>query len=358
MGTRGNSMSLRYRMFRILRFVAIFGVAVAGFYAAPVRDRCRPRLVVAENELTFGASEPSKAATKTVEIRNDGDRTLRVFSVTTTCGCTRASLEKRILAPGEKAPVTVSLDGERGALSAFVIIRSNDPIEPLQSIHVKSPIKNKIYADPSGLTFFGGGRDPLPQTKRVLLRFTDYDTFRQHSRVTTQIDSNWLSVSATRDEANGRYELNITLPAGVPRGVMKSSLRISDTRGSFHLTVPIETFVESRYWKQRSALVVGPPEAGESEWRQSFILQRLAHVQSARIRFDPTLGKIVRGEYSDVANNASARIEVRANRPAKIGPRDGPRLPDELDGHVFIETQGEPGAGSEVFALPVMLLLR
>jgi hypothetical protein len=93
-----------------------------------------PRLaVVADYDL--GTVAKGETATAEIPVRNDGSAPLVVEAVSTSCGCTEATLSSMNIAAGEQVTLHVSYDSgmhesDEGEMERFVFIVSNDPVQP------------------------------------------------------------------------------------------------------------------------------------------------------------------------------------------------------------------------------------
>lgn len=81
-------------------------------------------------------------------VTNIGDETLHLAGVSTSCGCTTASLAKTELAPGESVAVdaTVNTAGFRGTVTRSVLVDSNDPVNPTISLQIVTTIADTTAA--------------------------------------------------------------------------------------------------------------------------------------------------------------------------------------------------------------------
>ena len=95
-----------------------------------------PLIALETQLLELGDLPNGKIAERVVMVRNDGDAPLVVEAVTTSCGCTTATLEPMTLAPGESGVLNISFDSGahgpelRGPLMREVVLASNDPATP------------------------------------------------------------------------------------------------------------------------------------------------------------------------------------------------------------------------------------
>ncbi len=94
-----------------------------------------PAIVVEPAEYDFGGIPPTELASATLLVRNTGDGDLKITGVTTSCGCTTASLSQTTLAGGETADLEITFDpqahpGLYGPLLRIIYLETNDPKQP------------------------------------------------------------------------------------------------------------------------------------------------------------------------------------------------------------------------------------
>jgi hypothetical protein len=115
------------RSLSLLALVVVAGFLLAACSAAP------PRIVVEPPSQDLG-ERPQELIELTYTIRNEGGSPLKIEKLSTSCGCTRAEVEKDVLAPGESTPMRVTLDPTEddlyGDILRVIYIRSNDPANP------------------------------------------------------------------------------------------------------------------------------------------------------------------------------------------------------------------------------------
>jgi hypothetical protein len=103
---------------------------------APADGRRGPRIVVEPASFDFGEALQYKTLNKEFVVRNLGDEPLRLEDVKTSCGCTAALPNDRVVPPGGQTRLRVSLDtrsGE-GRVERTIVIRSNDPRHELSEV--------------------------------------------------------------------------------------------------------------------------------------------------------------------------------------------------------------------------------
>ena len=69
-------------------------------------------------------------------LKNTGDELLKIYGVSSSCGCTTYRLEKRKLEPDEEVKLNFVIDtrGELGWFEKEITIHTNDPDSPFEEI--------------------------------------------------------------------------------------------------------------------------------------------------------------------------------------------------------------------------------
>lgn len=95
-----------------------------------------PQISLETNELKLGDVVNGEIVIREVKVDNTGQAELVIEYISTSCGCTKATLEPMTVAPGGQATLTVTFDSgahgpeETGELVRQVFIASNDPVQP------------------------------------------------------------------------------------------------------------------------------------------------------------------------------------------------------------------------------------
>jgi hypothetical protein len=102
-----------------------------------------PRIRVEPESFDFGNAAQNKTLRKEFSIRNFGTVDLLIESVTTTCGCTAALTESKVVKPGGSTPLRVSLETRayKGRVQRSVMVRSNDPQAALVEVKVEVTVE-------------------------------------------------------------------------------------------------------------------------------------------------------------------------------------------------------------------------
>jgi hypothetical protein len=105
--------------------------------AAP--DAKGPRISVEPARFDFGKAVQNKTLAKEFSIKNYGTEDLVIENVSTTCGCTAALLDSKVVKPGGTVPLRVTLETRNysGKVERKILIRSNDPATNLLELKVE-----------------------------------------------------------------------------------------------------------------------------------------------------------------------------------------------------------------------------
>lgn len=141
------------------QFLLVFGVAAAflaifGYLktvpetTSDQNDPNEAKIVVEPKTFDFDEVEFGQVVEHVFEVRNEGGGALEIKRVSTSCGCTKAKVDKERLEPGEKAELLVTYDsGAMGKqiigkkVERFVYLRSNDPGNPQEEVTIYARVK-------------------------------------------------------------------------------------------------------------------------------------------------------------------------------------------------------------------------
>ncbi len=106
----------------------------------------RPQIIITENNLNLGDVVNGEVVTREITVQNDGQADLIIASVTTSCGCTQATVEPMTISSGENGTLHIEFDsGAHGPESTGILIRqifvaSNDPQQPEVVVELEANI--------------------------------------------------------------------------------------------------------------------------------------------------------------------------------------------------------------------------
>lgn len=93
----------------------------------------------------FGTITEGKVVDWTVNFKNAGDKNLEIKNIKTSCGCTAAVINGKILKPGESGSLKIEFDSANkfGKTSKIISVDSNDSKNPMQTIIITADIIKK-----------------------------------------------------------------------------------------------------------------------------------------------------------------------------------------------------------------------
>lgn len=120
----------------LLAVIFIVLVIVAAGLVLKNIDRPDGLLVVSSSTVDFGDIDQGAGAVEaTVEVSNAGGRTLEIYRLSTSCGCTTVQMDQTPLAPGDRRTLLIRFDpmvhpDESGQITRAVYLQSSDPEQP------------------------------------------------------------------------------------------------------------------------------------------------------------------------------------------------------------------------------------
>ncbi len=117
-------------------------------------EAAQPRIKFKEEVRDFGRTKAGEVLSHEFVFTNEGDATLLIKKVTTSCGCTAALVSEDKLAPGKQGKIEVKFDtrGYGGRVSKYIFVDSNDPARSRVQLEVTADIEvppsPKIEIDP------------------------------------------------------------------------------------------------------------------------------------------------------------------------------------------------------------------
>ena len=140
-------ISAKILMSFVLMFVFLF------FSATLVFTGKGPKIRFDNDKMDFGKVKQGKVLTHVFKIINEGDETLTIDRVRTSCGCTAVLVSKKEIPPGEEGELKVTFNtrGYGGKLSKYIYVDSNDPAQKSKqitlSVDIEVPPQPKIALD-------------------------------------------------------------------------------------------------------------------------------------------------------------------------------------------------------------------
>jgi hypothetical protein len=125
-----------------MALLLLASLAAAPVFAEEAKPLLGPRIAVEPASHDFGDALQQKTLTKEFSIRNFGTADLVIENVQTSCGCTVADLETKVVKPGGSTPLRVSLQtrGNSGRIAKSVLVKSNDPTKNVFELKIQANV--------------------------------------------------------------------------------------------------------------------------------------------------------------------------------------------------------------------------
>ncbi len=129
---------MRYRLTDIIGIKSCLWISIT--LLALIITGCDNRQAAPQIELSatyfdMGDIDPDKGKrSEFFYLKNVGGASLKIISVSTSCGCTEAEIESNEIAPGKQTKLTVIYDpsvhpGLVGKIKRIIYVQSNDPLQ-------------------------------------------------------------------------------------------------------------------------------------------------------------------------------------------------------------------------------------
>ncbi len=107
------------------------------------------KIYLPNDTFDFGTIKQGQVVSHTFTIMNNGDDTLKIQSVITSCGCTAAELQKKEIFPNETINLKVDFNskGKVGDQVKYISIASNDRENPTARLILKGKVLEEMYEE-------------------------------------------------------------------------------------------------------------------------------------------------------------------------------------------------------------------
>ena len=129
----------------ILFFVTIMLTFFAGSFAFAA-----PNLQINDPKFDFGEIFQGEKVLHVFEFINEGDETLKIDRVRSSCGCTAVMVSEKSIPPGGKGELQANFDSTRfrNDVSKTIYLYSNDPVRPVMQFQIKGTILETVAVEP------------------------------------------------------------------------------------------------------------------------------------------------------------------------------------------------------------------
>jgi len=133
--------------------VCLFASILIGLSGSSVL--AAPDLQVAEPKFDFGEVFQGDKVRHVFEFVNQGDETLLIDRVRSSCGCTAVLVSAKTLPPGSRGELQANFDSTRfrGAVTKTIYLYSNDPVRPVMQLQIYGKVLEMVAVEPTQIHF-------------------------------------------------------------------------------------------------------------------------------------------------------------------------------------------------------------
>lgn len=292
----------------------------------------RGRIHLSEKSFNFGSVPAGQLVTREFTIRNSGSGELRIIGTSPSCGCTVASFDPQVIAPGQSAVMKVEFDtsGFSGEKKKTVEIFSDDPSSPRVGVTMTGRVLPGPSIDPPILEFGNliPGDPPARREKRFAVRAPQGSG--SVSKVTSA--SPFIEISEIeRGAEEASYLVSIT--SNAPQGHFRDRVVVEFAgRSPEAINVPIVALIEGD-------IAINPPTISfgvvsgtkplerrvsfEYRSKEPLTINGVSTSDSAVSAFYQPSGKgmngtiVVKLDPQKVRKDLKATVEISTNHPSQ-----------------------------------------
>jgi hypothetical protein len=198
-----------------------------------------PKVKFQEEKWDFGKLKEGQVKSHVFIFNNNGDASLVIKRVRTSCGCAAALISDKNIEPGKKGELKVTLNsrGYEGNIAKYIYVESNDRSQPVKQLQISAtievPPRPRIdlerYSVDSGLILEG---EPIP-AKAIIKNSGERELKISFShRDATYLHKGKPIVADLRIAAGKEAEVEIMIPPRSKKGLIREYilLKSNDTR--------------------------------------------------------------------------------------------------------------------------------
>lgn len=106
-----------------------------------------PEIAITPSSYDFGRVKYGVVAAYVFEIKNEGNASLEISEISTSCSCTQAFLDNRVITPGKTENMKVTFnpavhkdDTDLGKIKRTVYLKTNDPQNPEPTVSISADV--------------------------------------------------------------------------------------------------------------------------------------------------------------------------------------------------------------------------
>lgn len=198
-------------------------------------------------------------------IHNQTDRTLRISSVRTSCGCTTATIESEYIEPGQVGAVLAKFntDTHRGQKGATITVVIDQPRFAEVRLRVDGYIRKDLVFSPGAVDFgkVSSGQESVKVVRLAYAGRSDWEVVDVQSRLP------WVSAKIDlegRSGINATYLLSVRIDPAAPQGSFRDELIVvTNDRNKPRVPLLVSGELESELVVSPQSLAMGEVKPGE-----------------------------------------------------------------------------------------------
>lgn len=287
--------------------------------AAGDAPRMGPRLVCAQPTHDFGEIENGEEVEHEFILRNEGDESLVISRVHSSCGCTVARAADSAIEPGGRTSLRArfSLKGRHGHQRQEITVHSNDPTKPVYSLFMTGCALAPFTATPDRI-FWGNIHRNAESERAIELKF--------HARVPVSlkkaaVSSAMFMVEHRALEEGKDYEVRVKTAPPLPLGAFDSPLRMeTDDDKHREIIIPMNGRVVGDIFAIPDELVLNPDRAEPAT--HFLVVRSFESKPFAVLAVEPPLSSIT----ADIQSIGASRAMIHLKNVRAVPELDGKEI--------------------------------
>ena len=172
-----------------------------------------------------------------IKFKNSGDDTLKIISVSATCGCSSALTSSSVFLPGEEGSIQFTFNGMgMGPITKSVVVSTNEPVNNSHFVNIVMNMVDPVTLTPASIITEGKVGDELKQTATMVNSLDKIISI-------TEVTSNSPVVKVTSDKTeigNGEaasFSISIKIYEDSP---VNAAVIIKTSEGEFQIPILVD----------------------------------------------------------------------------------------------------------------------
>lgn len=313
-----------------------------------------PTIWIAHDQIDLGRLRPASSARASVRLENRGGQPLVIERLVLSCSCTEADLGNPLVAPGEAAEVSFTLNTRptSGPGRESILVLSNDPTNPQARIDILFSVGEPVLVEPRTLDFGEVDRMQLPQSVSATVSANEAKSLLGDLEIGSAESP--LSARLEPLDSAGRRRLTVTLPPESPTGQVYATVAIGGAENAAPpIRVEVHGYVRGEVLvSPRTVLLESGGPAADTPAQSVTLSARKGKVTVTGHAVSDSLSKLIKVTLQQT-DARTYRAEIAVEKAGLPVVWKGPK---RLSGTVLFECSTKPGR-REMVAVPVLLFV-